>query len=384
MINTGRAIGEFASFLMPELLRRLSVTVGTLLLYRLGCQIPLPGLDPDRLDRLLGAPWMSLERMSIFALGVTPILSVLIIVEIAKLAFPAIARWEATDKGKAARLHRATQIAALVLAAFQGLSISHALELSPGLVDEPDWTFEAGIVATFVAATALLGWLADRMTLRGLGYGFWLLLVTPYLMRLPSAVATMIELLRQGAMSQGQIILVVGCAIAAVAVVVVLARAHGPARLNSNVSIAGEFLDSRANGAGLLDVWPPLLAKYAGGLVLGAVVLSLDKSIDVSFLAVGRPVHLLVTAALIAGFAAMRAGSAPGEAARPVAIMALAQIVICCGGEWLLLAGGLPFLLDGVSLIVVVATALNVIRRFTDLAKPYAPPYGAPPGQSAR
>ncbi len=376
------AIGEPA--LKSGIWRRLFITIGVLLLYRLGCQIPLPGLDPQAISRFLGAPWMSLERLSIFALGVTPILSVLLIVEVVKLAFPALARWEAADERKAARLHRATQIAALVVAAFQGLGIAHALELAPGLVDDPDWTFQAGIVATFVAATALLGWLGERITLRGLGHGFWLLLVAPYLTKLPHAAAAIVELLRQGVVSQGDILVVIGCSLAAVALIVSLAMARGAPGRNSNISVAGEAAESGANEASLFDVWPPLLAKYVGGLLLGALILSLDKSMNTSFLAVGKPVHILVTAVLIAGFAIMRTGAAPGGATRPVGLTALAQIVICCGGEWLLTGLRLPFLLDGASLIVIVATALNVARSFMNLTNPSAPPYAAPPGQSAR
>src|ERR1700744_2876195 len=95
--------------------RRLLVTLGALLLFRLGRQIPLSGLD------FTSAPEISRDlmlRVSIFGFGVTPIFSILFVDEIAKLAFPAIGERQARDARFADRLRRVFLALAILLAVF--------------------------------------------------------------------------------------------------------------------------------------------------------------------------------------------------------------------------------------------------------------------------
>jgi preprotein translocase subunit SecY len=359
------SISEPAPVFVNTTWRRLLITIGVLLLYRAGCQIPLPGLDLDSFGGP-GGPTRSFERISIFAVGVVPIFSVLIVVEIAKLACPALGRWEAADAKKAALLHRVAQIAALVIAAFHGLAMAHALAAVSGLVADPDWTFDAGIVATIVAATALLGWLGELVTRRGVGNGFWLLLVAPYLAGLPSEVLTALGLQRIGAINLSSLYGVAIYFLLAIFVVVALARTRAAPGAHGS----GEGAMDRACS---VDVWPAVLAKYVGVFLITALVLGLNKSINTSVFAVGNALHAMLTAVLIAGFAFMRARFRPGDVdGRPLRIIALAQIVICCFGELAPRVVGVA--LDGVWLIVIVATAMNCLASLGDGAR--AIPHG--------
>jgi hypothetical protein len=328
--------------------RRWLVTGGALCLYCLGWQIPLAGINVDALLSLQSAHGPALPRLSIFMFGVLPIFSAMIVAEVAKLAFPALGRW--------ALLNRAIQIVALALTAFQALGLANALEGISGLVDEPGWAFRVAIVATLVAATALLGWLGDRITRQGVGDGFWLLLIAPLLTRLPYSGVLTFEYARQGLISLSVIYVAVGYCLLAGAVIVPLALTRW---LAAGPSIGGEEDGSRA-GVGFMDVWTPLLAQYVSVLLIAALGLALGRSFDIASFAVGAPLHLLLTAVLIAGFAYLRAPR--GDAAsRPAIVAALAQIVICCVGE--LLAGnlGLPVAIDGPWLIVVVATLTRLV-----------------------
>jgi hypothetical protein len=160
--------------------------------------------------------------------------------------------------------------------------------------------------------------------------------------------------------SPGQVFAVGAYFVLAIAIVVALAKA----REGSNARASSPGLGSgvaRAEAAGPIDVWPPLLANSVGRVLLILVSLGLGHAIDLSFLAVGAPAHILFTGALIARFAWLRrpAGDA-GAGAPPVRLTALAQIAICCGGEALTAGLGVPFALDGAWLIVIVATAMRV------------------------
>jgi preprotein translocase subunit SecY len=328
--------------------RRSLVTIGALCLYCVGWQIPLAGISSEALGQLLSTPGTALPRLSVFMLGVLPIFSVLIVAEIAKLAFPALGRWTG--------LNRAIQIVALTLAAFQALGIANALEGINGLVDEPGWAFHAEMIATLVAATALLGWLGDCITRQGVGDGFWLLLIAPILTLLPHSGALVFEFARLGLISSSVIWVVLGyCLLASVLIVPLALTRWVPA--GGLIGAAND--EGRANGARFMDVWTPLLAQYVGALLIGGLWLAEGSPLNMASFAVGAPLHLLITAALIVGFAFLRAQSRGGMS-RPAILAALAQIAVCCIGE--LLAGnlGLPFAIDGPWLIVVIATLTRV------------------------
>jgi preprotein translocase subunit SecY len=323
------------------------VTIGALCLYCVGWQIPIAGVSGEVLARLQSVPGTAVPRLSIFMLGVLPIYSALIVAEVAKLAFPALGRWTG--------LNRAIMIGALALTAFQALGLANALEAINGLVDEPGWAFHVEMVATLVAATALLGWLADRITRQGVGDGFWLLLIAPILTRLPYSSVLAFEYARVGAVSSSATVVVFGyCVLASVLVIPLVLTRQVPAGL----PFGAEDRESRAR-ASFMDVWTPLLAQYAFVLLIVVIEFIGGSLAFFDRFTVGAPLHLLITAALIAGFAYMRAPRGSG-AAQTAILAAVAQIAICCIGELLSANLGLPFAIDGAWLIVVVATLTRV------------------------
>jgi preprotein translocase subunit SecY len=348
--------------------RGLLVTVGVLLFYRLGCQIPVPGLDQETLDRLRDVG--GLEMLSIFALGVIPIFSVLLIVEIAAMAVPALGRWRTASRRNAERLHRFVLLAAMAMAAFQAISLVSAPEAISRLVSDLGWEFRLGIVVTFVGATALLGWLGDRITIHGLGNGFWLLLITPSLISMPSAAAGAFELWRQGSVGSAALFATVGYFALAIALLVTVAKPHhGPARSDLSPDV-GEIQASRDEFA---DVWPPLLATYFGGFLIVAVALLATRDMNVvenPSIAVGSPVRIFVITALIALFTYLRALQV-GVASTPrrLWMVALAQIIICAAGELLTRYSGLPFAINGSWLILGVAVATSCLASIDSKAQ---------------
>ena len=237
--------------LRSEMYRRLLFTFGILLAYRLGCQIPVPGLNIDVLLRLNGP--LTSETVSIFALGVTPFLSALLIFEFIKLIVPPLARWEIADTNNARRLGRYPYFLALVMAGLQAGGVANALYGISGLIDGPEW--ETTIAVTLVAGTMLLGWLGDRITVRGLGNGFWLLLITPTLVGLPNAALGSIELLQRGAVTPTAFFAAVVFLVVAVALV-------------AAACLAGARSEHRASGMDFVGVWPPLFASYISSFVV--------------------------------------------------------------------------------------------------------------------
>jgi preprotein translocase subunit SecY len=212
---------------MPEFMRRLAVTLGVLAVYRLGTYLPIAGIDQAALTNLYrgGGSALAIERVSVFSLGVTPIISTLLLVEVARLALSRFNDWAGATLANARRVDHYVLIGSLLLAAMQGYGIATGLEEARNLVDEPGPQFRLMVVTTLVAATALLVWLAALISRQGVGSGVWILLLSPYLAGLPSFSAGVMEAVRSGVLSQADIVAALVCGLVAVVILAALARA---------------------------------------------------------------------------------------------------------------------------------------------------------------
>ncbi len=208
---------------------RAGVTLLVLGAYYLASNIPVPGLEPAKIPELTRSGGViALARLSIFSLGVMPLINALILVEVAKLAMPSLRQWERASFRNADRLSVIVVVLALVLAAFQALGVTTALEMVSGLVAEPGTQFRVVSVATLVAGAAIAIGFAGLIDRIGLGSGLWLIFLAPALAALPSLFATIALANSQGAYASGALLLSViysGLAIAAVASIVLAARA---------------------------------------------------------------------------------------------------------------------------------------------------------------
>ncbi|QEN89129.1 hypothetical protein FZC33_23735 [Labrys sp. KNU-23] len=276
------------------------------LVYALGAWIPLPGLDAEKLAAVTAFPSNPLiARLSIFSLGLVPLLTVLAHAEIAKLVFPRLARWQGASILNADRWNDILRISALVLAALQGYGIMaglRAMELTDkaGMASVP-----VGIV-TFIGSTALLIWLIDRLSLPGLGNGFWFLCVAPLVGALPAAILQRIDLVGTGGMAPTAGLF--GLAFASAAILLaVTATSIVAQECKTGHSPETERDPKPGTQAALAAaIWPPFLAGIAAGYLV------LPYSIAVSVLEGGASNtvaagHIIVTALLVPIFSCLYA-----------------------------------------------------------------------------
>jgi len=85
---------------------RFAITAAALASFRLGTYPPFPGLDAERVAQVMGNVTATSARLSIFALGLRPLLNALPLIEGAKLLFPGVLRWELADARNGVRLGR--------------------------------------------------------------------------------------------------------------------------------------------------------------------------------------------------------------------------------------------------------------------------------------
>src|SRR5262245_2726299 len=156
-----------------DLWRRLLFTLGALFVYRVGMQLPIPGLDVLAAHEFFaGRPGMvglfdlltggAMSRLSIFALGITPYISAFVIIQLASAIAPRLRRLG--DEGPAGRraLNQYARILTVVLAVMQATGMAFGLESVSGLVAAPGPLFEVMTVLTLVTGAIFLMWLAEQ------------------------------------------------------------------------------------------------------------------------------------------------------------------------------------------------------------------------------
>lgn len=178
---------------------RLAALMLLLVLCWLGSVIPLPGLNQEGVASLFGPYGHGmLRQLSIFALGLGSLLTALAYLEIAKLLFPGLARWQGASADNMFRLNDYVRLAAVAIALFQAYGVAVALQQGPYLVAESQGGFVLVAIATLLGGCALLWWLVDRITLLGFGNGFWLAWVAGIVSGFPRDIVQLADLTRTG------------------------------------------------------------------------------------------------------------------------------------------------------------------------------------------
>jgi len=223
---------------IPELRRRLVFTALMLAVYRIGVAVPTPGIDGQALASFFDAAsgtlfgWVNLfsggalERFSVLALGIMPYISVAIVLDLLKIASPYLD--ELYKEGEAGRrkITQYTRYGTVLLALFQGTMIAFSLEKiqAPGggsIVYNPGPGFIVMTVLTVTAGTMFLMWIGEQITERGIGNGISLIIMSGIVARLPSAIGTTVQFVREGEMSIFLLIFILAIAAAVIAGIVI-------------------------------------------------------------------------------------------------------------------------------------------------------------------
>jgi preprotein translocase subunit SecY len=268
---------------IPELRRRLIFTAMALAVYRIGVAVPTPGIDGQALASFFDAASGTLfgqfnlfsggafERLSVFALGIMPYISVSIILDLLKVASPYLD--ELYKEGEAGRRKITNYIryGTVGLSIIQGFMLATGFErmMAPGgapIVLEPGWYFRITTVITLTAGAVFVMWIGEQITERGIGNGISLVIMAGIVARLPSALSTTAQFVREGEMSIFVLlfILLVAAAVTAGIVYVEIAQRRIPiqyARITRGRRVYGgqtSHLPLKINTSGVI---PPIFAS---------------------------------------------------------------------------------------------------------------------------
>jgi preprotein translocase subunit SecY len=398
-----------------ELKARIWFTLGALLVYRLGTYIPLPGIDPAAWDAIfksqaggiLGMFNMfsggGIHRMAIFALNIMPYISASIIIQLMTTVSPTLEQLKKEGEAGRKLMNQYTRYLTVLLAAFQAYGIAVGLESAGQAVADPGLFFRISTVITLTGGTVFLMWLGEQVTSRGIGNGISLIILSGIVAELPSAIANMLELGRQGALSTGLILAVIVMAVGVIAFIVFMERAQRrlliqyPKRQVGNRMFEGQssHLPLKLNTSGVI---PPIFASSL--LLLPTTVANFNAgqlpdwmSAVTTQLSHGRPLFLVLYVGLIIFFAFFYTavvfnptetaenlkkhggfipGIRPGERTAEYIDYVLSRItvvgagylaLVCLIPEILISYAAVPFYFGGTSLLIVVSVTMDTVAQ---------------------
>ena len=281
-------------FKIPELKRRVLITAALLIAYRLGAHVPTPGIDGHALARvfdqaqntLLGMVDLfsggNLRRLSIFALGIMPYISASIILQLLTVVIPALERLAKEGEAGRKKITQYTRYGTIVLSVVQSLGIAYGLEsMRPEgipIVFNPGWGFRLLTMITLTAGTALIMWIGEQISEKGIGNGISLIIFAGIVVRLPSALEGTYQLLRTGELKPLALLGVVALMLAVTAAVIVMQEGQRKIQVQYAKRVVGRrvyggqstHIPLRINTAGVIPVifasslilFPATLARF--------------------------------------------------------------------------------------------------------------------------
>ncbi|MBC8458659.1 MAG: preprotein translocase subunit SecY [Deltaproteobacteria bacterium] len=268
---------------IPELRKKIIFTFLMLIVYRVGCHIPTPGIDGAALNAffstkqgtLFGLFDMfsggALSQMSVMALGIMPYISASIILQLMTVVVPHLEKLKKEGEQGRKKITQYTRYGTVILSIVQGFGISVGLEnmTSPGgamIVPVGGWGFRLLTVITLTAGTSFLMWLGEQITERGIGNGISLIIFAGIVAGFPVAVANTFRLMGTGEVTAFFMVLIVALMIGVIGVIVFVERAQRRIPVQYAKRIVGRkmyggqstHLPLKVNTAGVI---PPIFAS---------------------------------------------------------------------------------------------------------------------------
>ena len=263
-------------FRVPDLRKRVLFTLGLLAVYRLGAQLPTPGVNSKLLDQFfhtqggsaLGLLDMfsggNLRRFTIFALGIMPYITASIIFQLLTVIYEPLARLQKEGELGRRKITQWTRYLTVILAAFQSIAIAFGLN-SQGMVTISGPAFIALTVLTLTTGTAFIMWLGEQITDRGIGNGMSLLIFTGIVVGLPRGITGLLDKVRTnawGSLTGLVLIILLAAMVGLVAFIVYVERSERRIPIQSARRIVGRrqmggmssHLPLKVNSGGVMPV----------------------------------------------------------------------------------------------------------------------------------
>jgi preprotein translocase subunit SecY len=301
------------AFRVPELRKRVLFTLGMLAVYRIGCQVPIPGIHivhwaeliRQHQDGMWGIADLfssgSLSGVTVFGLGITPYITASIILQLLTAIVPSLARLQKEGELGRKKISQWTRYLTIVLALAQAAGTAFQIQRMPGnLALSTGPAFYGMTITSLAAGSTFLMWVGEQITARGIGNGASLLIFTNILVGLPRALGNLYtNTFVTYDWSVPQLIVVVVVMLLVVAFVVLVERGehrvpiHYAKRVLGRSVVGGQatHLPIKVNSAGVVPV------------IFASAVLAIPENLaHMPVLKHGEPLYYLLFAAAVTVF----------------------------------------------------------------------------------
>ncbi|MCP4231552.1 MAG: preprotein translocase subunit SecY [bacterium] len=405
-------------FKIPELRRRVLITIALILVYRIGRHIPTPGVNAAALTEFFTAQKGTLfgmmdmfsggnmSRATIFALGIMPYISSSIIFQLLVTVIPYLEKLSKEGDAGRKKITQYTRYGTVILSVVQGSAISLWLENMPlqyNVVPEPGWWFRIMTVVTLTAGTAFIMWLGEKITEHGIGNGISLIIFAGIVARTPTDTIKTITSLINGEMNIFVFVAIGVIMVAVTAAVVFMQGGQRRIRVQYAKRIKGRkvyggqstHIPLRVNTAGVIPVifassiimFPQTILGFIGGSDAGILKQIADLLLPGEILYILLDITLILfftyfyTAVVLnpqdmaenmKKYGGYIPGIRPGKPTAEFIDRSLTRITLA-GGLFLAAIDimptvmmkymNVPFYFGGTALLIVVGVALDTMRQ---------------------
>ena len=221
---------------IKDIRRKIGYTFLMLIVIRIGSGLPTPGVDPTYIQNFFAQntgeafnlfnafTGGSFERMSVFALSITPYITSSIIMQLLTIAIPALEEKKKDGEDGRKKIVAMTRYLTVALALLESTAMAVGFGRQ-GLLIDYNFVNAASVVLTLTAGSAFLMWIGERITEKGIGNGISMVLVINIISRIPNDMATLFEqFVKDKSIAKGglAVIIIIAIIIALVVFVVVL------------------------------------------------------------------------------------------------------------------------------------------------------------------
>ena len=223
------------AFKIKDIRKKLFYTFMMLVVVRLGSQLPVPGVNRDYFSNWFASQQSngafnffsaftggSFERMSIFALNITPYITSSIIMQLLTIAIPKLEEMHRDGEEGRKKIQTITRYLTVGLALFESVAMAIGFGKS-GLIEDMNVLSVLTVVAALTAGSAFLMWVGERITENGVGNGISIVLMINILSRVPQDIATLVDTFVRGkSVAHGALAALIIIAVIVVTVILVI------------------------------------------------------------------------------------------------------------------------------------------------------------------
>ena len=265
------------AFKVPELRKKILFTLAILALYRFGAYVPVPGIPfhefatafqdtgvaMTMLDLFTGG---ALSNFSVFSLGIMPYITASIIMQLMQGVIPAVGRWARegdTGRRKITQVTRYLTLGLGLINAIGYLLLFKSPQYGVQFTDAvPGWITDILVVFTLVVGTALIMWMGELITQRGVGNGMSLIIFLSIVSRVPSAIFSSVNLTADTGMGIAVTLLILVVVLACIPAIIFIERAQRRIPVNYAKRVQGRkmmggqstYIPLKVNAAGVIPI----------------------------------------------------------------------------------------------------------------------------------